>query len=368
MVELERIINTIPIAILTFDKHLRILSQNDNFCDFLKLERKQLKEKLLTEVLPRELIRKRLFMKRMKAVIPSGEPVELKEVECALASGTKILHVRALKTGQRKTDHGVLLIDDLTKRVQMMEELRQAQKMSALGQFVAGVAHEINNPLNIVTGNAQYLLEKFRNASGGNLSEMDFHDLWQTLEMINKHCMRCGEITRHLLMFGHRENGIQRRLVNMNALLEDVLSIFGRQLEFSQIKVEKKMADDLPAVSVDSSQMDQVFMNLILNARNAMSKGGTLSLATFKRGEHRVLIRISDTGEGIPKKILHRVFEPFFTTREVGKGTGLGLSIAYSIIKEHQGSIRIKSRVGEGTTVSISLPLPHQTKIPRQDG
>lgn len=356
LIDMERIVDTIPISLVAFDRNFKVLAGNATFYDFFKQKKGGLVGKSLWELLSLELVDKKRLVKKLVKVIQTAEPIEIEKIECRLPSGRKIVNIRAIKMSRRRDDNAILLIDDITEKVRFAEELRQVQKMSALGHFVAEAAHEINNPLNIVTGNAQYLLEKSQKLKFKNFSPKDFKDLIETLNVIYKHSMRCGQITRNLLMFGRKETGPHKVPTDINQRLEGILSIFGRQLELSQINVEKKMFK-LPLVLADSFQIDQVFMNIILNARQAMLKGGKLTITTFKADQQRIEIKITDTGVGIPKENINRVFEPFFSTRGVGEGTGLGLSVAYSIIKNHRGDIRIESQPGQGTTVTISLPI-----------
>lgn len=356
LIDMERMVDTIPISLVAFDRNFKLLAGNATFYDLFRQRRDELVGKSLWELLSLELVDKKRIVKKLVKVIQTAEPIEIEKIDCRLPSGRKIVNIRAIKMSRRRDDNAILLIDDITEKVRFAEELRQVQKMSALGHFVAEAAHEINNPLNIVTGNAQYLLEKFQKLKFKNFSPKDFKDLIETLNVIYKHSMRCGQITRNLLMFGRKETGPHKVPTDINQRLEGILSIFGRQLELSQINVEKKMFK-LPLVLADSFQIDQVFMNIIINAAQAMLKGGKLTIATFKADQRRIEIKITDTGVGIPKENINRVFEPFFTTRGVGEGTGLGLSVVYSIIKNHRGDIRIESQPGQGTTVTISLPI-----------
>ncbi|MDI6839624.1 MAG: ATP-binding protein [bacterium] len=235
------------------------------------------------------------------------------------------------------------------------EKLIETSKMTALGQFVAGAAHEINNPLSIITMATQNLLSKFKKASPEALTQKELNNLIEHLEMINRQCMRCSDITHSLLTFAGRGEQIEKVPMSVNKVIGEALRIMGHQLQLSKIKIIDKRKP-LPKVLGNSSRLTQVFMNLILNARQSMPKGGNLIIRTFKIGD-KIRIEITDTGEGISKENLDRVFEPFFTTRKTGEGTGLGLSIAYSIIKEHGGDIEIESKLGKGTKVIITLPV-----------
>ncbi len=249
-------------------------------------------------------------------------------------------------------------LTDITERKLTEEKIRETSKMSALGQFVAGAAHEINNPLSIMTMVTQDLISRFKKASPEEFSQKDLHGLIEDLEMINKQGMRCGGITQRLLAFGRREKNVEKVPTSINKVLGEVLRMISHRLELSNIKVINKRGR-LPSVLANSSLMNQVFMNILLNAYQSMPRGGKLKLKSEKLkagNKDWVRVEIADTGEGISKENLEKIFEPFFTTRKSGTGTGLGLSIAYSIVKEHGGNISIESKLGKGTTVSITLP------------
>ncbi|MDA2926037.1 PAS domain S-box protein [Acidobacteria bacterium AH-259-G07] len=246
--------------------------------------------------------------------------------------------------------------NDITERKQTQEKMREASKMAVLGEFVTGTAHEINNPIAIISGNAQYLLAKFDLNTLKKMGSREFKKMKESLEMINKHSLRCGEITRKLLTFARGGEETAIKPVKLNSILNDVLSMVEHQLELSEITVGK-LFGRLPLVEVDPSQMNQVFMNLILNAQQAMRKGGKLTIKTEAIDHNQVQVEVVDTGEGIPEQNLGRVFEPFFTTRQPGEGTGLGLAVTYSIIKAHGGDIKLESKPGRGTKVMIELPV-----------
>lgn len=250
--------------------------------------------------------------------------------------------------------------NDITERKKTEEKLREASKMAALGEFVTGTAHEINNPIGIISGNAQYLLSKFDTKSIKKVGKRELKKIRESLEMINKHSLRCGEITRKLLAFGRSGQETTMAPVKLNSVLNEVISILGHQLELSDITIDKHLGH-LPQIEANASQLNQVFMNLILNAAQAMPKGGRLTIKSGHRGDNLVRAEVIDKGGGIPAEIQNHVFDPFFTTRRPGEGTGLGLSVTYSIIKAHQGDIQIESKSGQGTKVVVELPLKQES-------
>ena len=227
------------------------------------------------------------------------------------------------------------------------EQLVQSEKLSAVGEFVAGVAHELNNPLAAVMGFAEMLKNM-------NTDEKQRRHL----DMVFKAAQRCQKIVQSLLSFARRQKP-ERKLVSVNALVEAVLELVAYPLRTSNVEVETKLDPNLPGVLADEHQIQQVLLNVINNARQAIEaqpRGGKINITTGVNGPN-VCISIQDNGPGISPENLHRIFDPFFTTKEVGKGTGLGLSLCYGIIKEHGGNITPLSRPGEGATFVIELPV-----------
>jgi two-component system, NtrC family, sensor kinase len=232
------------------------------------------------------------------------------------------------------------------------EQLVQSEKLSAIGKFVAGVAHELNNPLTAVVGFSEIL--KQATAEGKS---------HQYSESILKAALRCKRIVQSLLSFARREQP-EHKLISMNSLIEMVLEIVGYSLRTSNIKVVTQLEPNLPLVLVDTSQIQQVLLNIINNAHEAIVAGGQagrIQIITETRMPN-VRITIQDNGPGIPREHLRRIFDPFFTTKEVGKGTGLGLSLCYGYIKENGGTITPSSQVGKGATFSIELPIAEKAE------
>ncbi len=240
---------------------------------------------------------------------------------------------------------------DLTERRRLEQQLIQSDKLSALGQLVAGVAHELNNPLTSISGYAQLLL---RNRT---LNE----EIRADLEQIRQQAERAGRIVRNLLMFA-REHKPERLATQINEVIQSTLALQAYQLRVDNITVQLDLDPELPSTVADPHQLQQVLLNLITNARQAMNERGsgilTIRTRRYEAADGRYIeVSISDSGIGIPAQYLDKVFNPFFTTKPVGQGTGLGLSICYGIIQEHQGQIWIESREGVGTTVFIRLPI-----------
>jgi two-component system NtrC family sensor kinase len=235
-------------------------------------------------------------------------------------------------------------------------QLLQAEKLSAIGQLVAGVAHELNNPLTSVIGYAQLLLEEVREAEEAAAPAPcgRSHDL----RRIAEESERAAKIVRNLLAFARRQSAA-RAEQDVVDLMTRVLSLRAYEFRLNAIEVQSQFESALPAVLGDSGQLQQALLNLLLNAEQAMRARSVRRISVGARrvpDADAVELVIADTGHGIPEENLRRIFDPFFTTREVGEGTGLGLSICYGIVRDHGGQISVESRVGQGTTFKVLLP------------
>jgi signal transduction histidine kinase len=224
--------------------------------------------------------------------------------------------------------------------------LVQSEKMAAFGQLGAGIAHEVKNPLAGIIGLAQLLLRKVEKDG----------PLYKNIEMIEKEARRSKSITENLLKFARQEKVTFTR-IDLNGVATESAAIVDHQLGINQIKLKRELAHGLPQIVGNANQLQQVLMNLMINAQQAMEgKPGTVTLSTRLLNAEQVELWVTDTGPGIPKEIQAKIFEPFFTTKPAGKGTGLGLSVSYGIIKEHKGEVRIESTPGKGAAFIISLP------------
>jgi PAS domain S-box-containing protein len=237
---------------------------------------------------------------------------------------------------------------EITGRKKMEQQLRQAEKLSALGQLVAGVAHELNNPLAVVMGYAQ-ILSKHK-----GIEEKVRKDLLKILHESE----RAAKIVRNLLTFA-RPREPHMAVVDVNRLVADALETREIQVLSAQVQVLRKLAPDLPATNADADQIEQVLANLIANAIQALDNhlGKRVIEVTTEKRDDKIRIVVADSGPGIPLQILDRIFDPFFTTKGPGKGTGLGLSICYSIMEEHKGKIWVESEVGKGARFIAELPV-----------
>ncbi len=239
----------------------------------------------------------------------------------------------------------IVVMEDISTRVQLEEQLQLSEKMASIGLLAAGVAHEVNTPLTGISSYTQMLLQG---------AEPD-DPRTRVLEKIERQTFRAARIVNGLLNLA-RPSQVDSGPVDINAVVNDVLSLLEHQLRDSRIQVRKELASPAPVVQGIEYKLQQVFLNLFLNARDAMPKGGWLSIAT-KTGEGLASAEVADTGSGIPPDHLSRIYDPFFTTKAIGRGTGLGLSITYGIVQEHGGQITCDSNIGQGTRFTLTLPL-----------
>ncbi len=236
---------------------------------------------------------------------------------------------------------------DLTEKKKMELQLLQTEKLSAVGTMISGVAHELNNPLTAIIGNAQLLARQ---------GVPD--DVKGKLDVILQESIRSSKIVGGLLAFA-REHTPERSMVNLNSIILESVKLKEYDLKVNNIDLELSLADNLPETSADPYQIQQVFINLINNARDALvtdQGAGTLTIRTYD-ADGTIMIEFEDTGPGIPDEIINKIFEPFFTTKETGKGTGLGLSMAYGIIGEHGGTISVVNKPGKGARFTVSVPI-----------
>ena len=248
---------------------------------------------------------------------------------------------------------GTMLENRVEEKTEMIKnaqaQLIQSEKLASLGRMAAGVAHEINNPLTGVITFGHLLLNSLPRDSQER----------KDVEVIIEQANRCSSIIKGLLGFS-RATTTEKALVNINDILKGTLDIISRTGDFFNIQIISRMDESLPLVLAGGLQLQQVFMNMIVNAADAMEGEGTLTISTrsaMDKGRMFAEIEFSDTGSGISEKDLPKIFEPFFTTKPVGKGTGLGLAVSHGIIEDHGGAIRVKSEAGKGTSFFISLPL-----------
>jgi signal transduction histidine kinase len=238
----------------------------------------------------------------------------------------------------------LILVDDITQRMQLEEQLVQTEKLTSLGLLAAGVAHEVNTPLAVISNYIQMLAK-----------QLPANDPRHKLtEKIVSQTFRASEIVNNLLNFS-RTGGAGFRELDLNHIIEETLTLVAHPFRVANVQVVRNLQNDLPVVLGSSNRLQQVFLNLFLNARDAMPSGGMFEVRSAANNG-TVEIEVSDTGIGIQRENLARVFDPFFTTKATGRGTGLGLSVSYGIIKEHAGKIEVRSTPGKGTSFRLEFP------------
>lgn len=238
----------------------------------------------------------------------------------------------------------LIVMDDITEKVRLEDQLLQVEKMSSLGLLAAGVAHEVNTPITGISSYAQMLLK----------DTPDDDARKPILEKIEKQTFRAAEIVNGLLNFA-RMNGSEFADLDLNRLIQESLCLLEHQLKQNHVEIEYSPDQSIPLVYGNAGKLQQVFVNLFLNARDAMPTGGTLKVATSKN-DIMVVVDIRDSGVGISPENIRKIYDPFFTTKSTGKGTGLGLAVTYGIIQEHGGRILVDSVPAQGTHFTLKLP------------
>ncbi len=241
-------------------------------------------------------------------------------------------------------------------------QLIQSEKLGAIGQLAAGVAHELNNPLGGILGYAQFTLEKLKKKDEASTTQVDLDKYTKYLTDIEKQARRCKNIVQNLLRFSRSSKTTEFVDVDVNTVIEDTCTFVEHQLHMNQMTLKINLDNNIPMIQANAGQLQQVFTNLIINAMHASEQDSVIELRTRfspPLGEFYGAIELSviDNGSGIYPENLKKIFEPFYTTKEVGKGTGLGLSVSYGIIKEHGGEIKVDSEPGKGTNFTIIIPL-----------
>ena len=299
----------------------------------------------------------------------SGELVDLPPMEMTLPNGEKQIrhtHKLPLCNSQGEITGTISISENISDRVALEEKFRQSQKMEAVGQLAGGVAHDFNNMLQAIAGFAELVAEDL------DPDQAQAHDF---IKEIQAGTERASNLTRQLLAFSRRQV-LQSSSVDLNELVQNLTNMV-RRLIGENITLDLIPAANLPRVAVDSGMMEQVLINLCVNARDAMPDGGRLLIETreaeltetycqdnpWAKPGHYSVIQVSDSGVGIPAGIVEHIFEPFYTTKETGKGTGLGLAMAYGIIHQHNGMINVYSEEGVGTTFRIYLPQTVERKV-----
>jgi PAS domain S-box-containing protein len=342
----ENIVESINVGILAVDLEDRIESWNSQMEAMYALSRAEALRQPLATVFPAALMEE---YHRVKSEPGVHNLYKFRLETRAGETRTVNAAIAPLVSREFKTLGRIILVDDITDRTELEAQLSQAEKLSSIGLLAAGVAHEVNTPLAVISSYTQMLSKQVR--GDDRLSPM--------LEKITQQTFRASEIVNGLLNFS-RTGTSEFRETDLNAIIRDTLTLIEHQFKTSQVKLDTSLLPDLPPILGNAGKLQQVFLNLFLNAKDAMSNGGTLRVATEVNGH--VSVAISDTGAGIAPEHLQRIYDPFFTTKSAPKegqrrGTGLGLAVTYGIIQEHAGKIHVESSMGSGTTFYIEFPM-----------
>ena len=343
----ENIVESISVGVLAVDLEDRIESWNSQMEVMYAMPRSQVLSERLSEVFPAE------FMEEFYRVRQNPGIHNLYKFRLHTRAGDiRIANVAIAPLVTRKFNviGRLIIVDDITERMELESQLSQAEKLSSIGLLAAGVAHEVNTPLAVISSYAQMLTKQINGDA----------KLGPLLEKITRQTFRASEIVNNLLNFS-RTSATEFSAIDLNKIITETLTLLEHQLKTSRVKVQTDLYAGLPLIHGNSGKLQQVFLNLFLNAKDAMAgKGGTLHISTANGDS--VQVNISDSGAGIAPEHINKIYDPFFTTKNVpregqSRGTGLGLSVTYGIIQEHAGKIRVDSQPGQGTTFQLEFPM-----------
>ncbi len=286
----------------------------------------------------------------------TGERVEISIASLSASGKTRYFDVTATSIEDSRGEQNRVLVflrDVTEKRLQELQ-LMQAEKLSSIGILASGVAHEINNPLSSVAGYAEALLRRFKDERS-LVEDPRLEDFQKYLQVIVRESYRCKGIIDSLLSFSRKSDGSVSN-VNMNEILSEVLELVRFKSRYEKIEVKTFLQADLPDVLGDPAGLRQVCMNLLMNAHQAINGPGTVEIITKSNHQSSVVFQVRDSGCGIAKEVIEQIWDPFFTTKNVGQGLGLGLAVSYNIIKRLGGDINVESQVGKGSKFSVRMP------------
>ena len=347
----ESIVESVNVGLLAVDENGRVTRSNSMFEEMLGLRREETVGKLVEELFDEN------FAHNLTQILGKSR-WHLQELRNAYklhttsADGKPLIlnvAVAPLRSVSNEQTGSIVVLENVTSRVKLEETLQQSEKLSSIGLLAAGVAHEVNTPLTGVSSYTQMLL--------GMIPETDpKHAL---LLKVQKQTERATNIAGNLLNFSRAGNGAGTEFgeIDVNKILDDTLQLLEPQLRKSRVEVLKNYLEKPPKIYGNAGKLQQVFTNLVLNARDAMFDGGTITLTTSAAGDEAVVIEVADTGIGIDPENMSKIYDPFFTTKGVGSGTGLGLAVSYGIVQEHAGTIEVESEVGGGTTFRLEFPV-----------
>ena len=353
----ESIVESVNVGLIAVDENGRITRCNSTFEAMMDLSREQTIGKLVEDIFDES------FALNLENILGKSR-WHLTEIRNAYklfttnANGKPLIinvAVAPLRSVSHNQTGAIIVLENVTSRIKLEESLQQSEKLSSIGPLAAGVAHEVNTPLTGVSSYTQMLL--------GMIPETDpKHAL---LQKVQKQTERASNIVGNLLNFSRTGNATEFTEISLNKLLDDTLQLLEPQMRKSNIEIVKNYADIPPKVFGNAGKLQQVFTNLIINARDAMFGSGTITLTTTCSSEGEAIIHVSDTGSGIEAENLNKIYDPFFTTKDVGSGTGLGLAVSYGIVQEHAGTIEATSEIGNGTTFRLAFPIAQKQQRQR---
>ena len=361
----RKIIHSIPLPLLILDETLTVVKANNAYLNTVNKKKNEVVGLRITQVFPEGLFPEHNLLTKIREVLASGRTLCLTNIQDKSSGhAVRYMHVTFVRIGRTENDELIVFFEDITEHMNLQLQLQQAQKVETIETLAAGIAHHFNNILMGIQGHASIML-----------MSMDANDPFcKRLKKIEEGVEKGADLTQKLLGFA-KEREFDPVLIELNNLLLKSVAIFGGVRR--GIKIDTNLQENMPMLLVDPCQIEEVLLNIFINAWHAMPNGGTLHLETstllahktgssdlgLRPGEY-VKLSITDTGVGMDPETQHRIFEPFFTTRKIGEGTGLGLAAAYGIIENHKGTIRVFSKLGEGTTFHIYLPVTKESEQP----
>jgi PAS domain S-box-containing protein len=327
----ENIIESINVGVLVEDVDGHIAGWNKALESMTELGRSQAIDRRTADIIPASFLQRLSEYRHLYKQSWNGRTVNF--------SATSLLDKAGATRGR------LIIIDDITDRVRLEDQLVQNERLTSIGLLAAGVAHEVNTPLAVISNYSQMLRKQMSADPAGA----------KILEKITNQTFRASEIVNSLLSFS-RTHGAEFTEVNLHKVIGETLSLLEHPLKTAHVSVRQELQAESPATMGNAGKLQQVFLNLFLNARDAMPDGGTLDIRT-RIADGRIEILISDSGSGISREHIKKIYDPFFTTKTAGKGTGLGLSVSYGIMQEHGGNISVESHVGRGTSFKLDFPL-----------
>ena len=343
----EDVVESITVGVLVISPEGEITVWNNTMEVICGLERVEVLGKNVSEVLPPDLVATlREVVEDPKWLIEETSHLYKTHIQTHKGQSRLVNITLSPFILQDDIVTGTLLVfDDITEKVQLENQLLQAEKLSSIGLLTAGIAHEINTPLAGICSYVQMLVKETPRDDPRH----------EVLKKIESQGFRASRIVDHLLNFAQVRD-TDFREINVNGLMLETLSLMDHQLRQSQVEVNLHLDPSLPQTLASGEKLQQVFMNLLLNAKDAMPQGGCLTVKSYRK-DSELVIKIQDTGSGISEEDMKRIYDPFFTTKEAGKGTGLGLSVSYGIMQELSGRINVESKSGQGTTFRLHLPI-----------